>query len=167
MTTMDSIVYSQILYRSLWDTNASFTQDGEFSLSYHQEEGGGYVELGWSVNESLAKELNISRRQYYQSRKNLQDAGYISKDGVLLLDGVTDTFFELKVDCGMRGMALIAYSYLFCKSKKYGWVDKYHKAIADDLHIPERSFQRILAKLIKWRLVETKEGWKQTLLRTT
>ena len=167
MTAMDSIVYSQILYRSLWDTNASFTQDGEFSLSYHQEEGGGYVELGWSVNESLAKELNISRRQYYQSRKNLQDAGYISKDGVLLLDGVTDTFFELKVGCGMRGMALIAYSYLANKTEKYGWVDKYHKAIAEDLHITERGLQKILAKLIKWRLVETKDGWKQTLLRTT
>ena len=167
MTAMDKIVYSQILYRSLWDSNASFTKDGDFSLSYYLEDNDGWVDIGWSVDESLAKELNISRRQYYQSKKNLQDSGYISKDGVLLLDGVTDTFFELKVNSGMRGLSLIVYSYLFNKTRKYGWVDKYHKAIAKELNITERGLQQILAKLIKCGLVQTKEGYKQTLLRTT
>ena len=65
MTTTERIVYSQILYRSLWDneSDSTFTKkDGQVSIETYEYDYGGIVPLGWSVSNSMAKDVNVSQR---------------------------------------------------------------------------------------------------------
>lgn len=164
LTVADAIVYSQTLYLSLWDTSDTFTKEGGFTVSTHSNLGA--VQFGCSITESIYKDVNLSRRQYYNSKKKLFETGYFCTEGIVLVDGVTDSFFELKTTTGLNGLRLVIYSYLANKSAKYGWIDKYHYAIAMELGIDQRVFQRNLAELKEMGLIRTKSHNNQTLLQT-
>lgn len=166
MSATDKIVYSQTLYRALWESSDSFTTEGEFTTTCYEYDYDGIVPYEWGVSVLLPEHINVSKSQYYQSRKKLFEAGYFNRYGVRMIDGVTESYFELKTSTGLNGLRLIIYSYLANKSEIYGWVDKYHRAIAKELNIAERVFQRNLAELKAMGLVETMERDKQTLIRT-
>ena len=166
LTIVDRMVYSQVLFRSLWDAGKETFEEGEFSITNYTDWSQGLVPLGYTITSCIATSLNISRAQYFLSCKRLREMGYITQEGVILLDGVTDSFFELHTESGLSGLSLIVYSYLVNKTREYGWVDKYHAAIAKELGIKDvRTLQRILADLKKSGLIQTKIKWRQTLLR--
>lgn len=169
MTVSDAVLYCQILYRSICDGGREvFGVDGkQFTTEHFETDCGWYVPIGWSVTASIASEINITRRQYFRSKKKLEENGYITIDGVLLLDGITNSYFELKPKSGLSGLRLIVYSYLANKSAKYGWVDKYHQAIARELGIDRTNLEHILTDLRGLGLIKVKNIGERRLLRTT
>lgn len=165
LTATDKIVYSQILYRSLWDNSTSFTVDGNFSISEYTDYSDGYVPLSWSATSYIHYTVNISERQFFRSKKNLIDYGYMDSESIKLLDGITDTFFTLKTDTGLSGLRLIVYSYLADKTEKYGWVDKYRDAMAKELHLSENVLVNCLTYLHNAGFIERKRKVRQILIR--
>lgn len=169
LTITDKIVYSQFVYRSLWDNNEeTFDKDGSVDLETYEYDYEGYVPIGWSINESIASDMNISRAQYYLSKSHLTRHGYISEYGIRLVSDFSSNFFELKTKTGLTGWSLIVYSYLAHKSAYFGWVDKYHDQIAKDLCISDVSnLEHILSQLKRNGFIQVKCRGKQRLLRTT
>ena len=166
LTATDKIVYSQMLYRSLWDDNeTSFSNEGELILDTYETEYEGYVPIGWSVNETLAPELNITTRQYYISRKKLRDMGYMTEYGIRLLPDTLNHFFELKTDTGLSGYRLIVYSYIAHKNAEYGWMDKYHSVMATELHMDRGNLEHILTDLREQGRIAVKYRGRQAMLR--
>lgn len=167
MTIADKIVYSQILYRSLWDESAAtFTKGGQVSTDEYMTEYDGVVPFGWSVSSSMAKELNITQRQFYRSKSNLENNGYLVYGGIRLIEGVTATFFELKTTSGLRGLPLIVFSYLSHKCAKYGQVDKYHGAMAEELGMDRTNLEHILTDLRKRHYITVQYKGRQPLIKT-
>lgn len=169
MTTTERIVYSQILYRSLWDneSDSTFTkEDGRFSIETYEYDYGGIVPLGWSVSNSMAKDVNVSRTQFFQAKKNLEDNGYLIDGGIRLIEGVTATFFELKTTSGLRGLPLIVFSYLSHKCAKYGQVDKYHGAMAEELGMDRTNLEHILTDLRNRHYITVQYKGRQPLIKT-
>ena len=167
MTIADKIVYSQILYRSLWDYGEmTFTKQGEFSIEGYEDELDGVVPIGWTVTQSISKGVNITKRQFYRSKKNLEDNGYLIDGGIRLIEGVTATFFELKTTSGLRGLPLIVFSYLSHKCAKYGQVDKYHGAMAEELGMDRTNLEHILTDLRNWHYITVQYKGRQPLIKT-
>lgn len=168
MTIADKIVYSQILYRSLWDYGEmTFTKQGEFSVEGYEDELDGVVPIGWTVTPSaIASGLNISRAKFYQSQKSLGDNGYLIDGGIRLIEGVTATFFELKTTSGLRGLPLIVFSYLSHKCAKYGQVDKYHGAMAEELGMDRTNLEHILTDLRNRHYITVQYKGRQPLIKT-
>ncbi len=150
LTLQDKVLYSQMLYRSLWDTGETFmTDDGKPDISSLSNDLDGWLPLSPFVKESIYKTINISRAQYYISKKRLRDYGYLTDDGekIWILDGVENGFFELKTGSGLTGRCLLVYSYISHLAGKYEWVDKYHKSIADNLGMSNLVFANCLTYL--------------------
>ena len=172
ITPADKIVFCQMLYVSLMDKNCSFSfnSDGDFSTEVYEDDFGSYVPIPNYVSEQLITDaLEISRRQYYLSCKRLKEAGYIVKNefGKCLKLISLSPYFELKVDTGLRNLALIVYSYIVHKENRYGYVDTYHDALARDLHISFSSLEKILSSLYEQNLVKSERKRYQRILRTT
>lgn len=165
MTITDKIVYSQILYRSLWQNSESFDNEGKFSMDYYTDFNDGYVPIEWELTSSIAHDLSISDRQFFRTKSHLIELGYLSENGIKAIDKITDCFFELKNGKGLKGLALIVYSYIAHKSEKYGWVDKYHAKIAEDLAIDRTNLEHILSDLRNRRIVSVKNDGRRRLLR--
>jgi len=167
LTITDKIVYSQLVYRSLWDCeDKPFDSDGTFSIEKYEINYEGYIPVGWTIDESISSVLNISRAQYFRSKAHLFELGYVSEYGIRLVTDVTANFFELKTDTGLSGMRLIVYSYIAHKNKTYGWYDKYHVAMAKELGIKDvHNLEHILTYLRENRFISVKYRGKQTLLR--
>ena len=166
MTITDKIVYSQMRYRSLMDGGReSFESDGTFTSSRD-----GSVPVSWTASQDFHDGVNVSRRQFFLSKRKLKKEGYIktiSGEPSLIFDNDTiGSFFELRTDTGLSGLSLIVYSYLDNKTEKYGWVDKYHDAIARELCVSSITLANCLARLIKDGFIEKKRRGKQVLLRT-
>ena len=169
LTPTDRIVYSQILYLSLMEkSNSSYDLEGRFNLESANNKYGGYVPVSWRVSgKYICEILRISRKQYYLSFANLNKFGYLISDTNNTLVKLTCLipYFELDTKTKLRGYELIVYSYLLAKSAKYGWVDKYHDAIAKDLSLSRISIEQILHKLYKKGFLERMRRGHQVLLR--
>lgn len=167
MTIADKLVYSQILYRSLWDCpEGTFDVDGKFCPENYICN---VVPLGDSVSREIADYLNMSERQYYSSVKHLRELDYLCDVGgephIEIIDGCfSDEYFELIPESRLSGYSLIFYSYLCYKSAKYGWVDKYHSAIAKDLRMLRSNLERMITNLKNKKLIMTKERGTQSYL---
>ena len=166
LSVTDKIIFSQMLYRSLMDGGReSFESDGTFTSSRD-----GFVPVSWTASQDSHEWVNVSRRQFFLSKSKLKREGYIktiSGEPSLVFDNSTiESFFELRTDTGLSGLSLIVYSYLDNKTEKYGWVDKYHDAIAHELCVSSTTLANCMARLIKDGFIEKKRRGKQTLLRT-
>ena len=116
----------------------------------------------------MSEILKISLKQSYLSFANLRELGYIvtNEFGEKLVKVVELVpFFSLVVDSGLKGTELIAYSYLMDKSNRYGWIDKFHDALARDLSLSIMSFKLILHKLYKKGFLGRMRRGHQVLLR--
>lgn len=171
MTTTDRLVYSQLLYRSLWDNYESFDVDGAFTTEIYTSEYDGFVPIGWSATEQIIHNLNISKRSFYLSKQRLKEQGYIvggeSGDRIYIIPNVTVNYVELEYKTGLSGMNLIVYSYLNQKCKEYGWIDKYHVALAKELGISRPRLENIVSVLQDGGFLNKKSKGHQMLLRTT
>lgn len=169
LTICDKIVYSQLLYRTLWDTNEAFDREGNLDTSILHEEGGGWVSLTWSANKELYAALNLSRRQFYQSKANLRSCGYLATFGgaerLQIVSGVEGKFFELKTNTGLSGLSLVIYSYIAHLSSRYGWVDRFHKNLAADLNLSLLVLANCLKRLCDEGFLEKKRRGRQVLLK--
>ena len=169
LTICDKIVYSQLLYRTLWDTNEAFDREGNLDTSILQEEGGGWVSLTWSASKELYEALNISRAQFYQSKANLRSCGYLATFGgeerIQIVSGVEGRFFELKTKTGLAGKKLLVYSYLCHASARFGWVDKFHGKIAEALNLSPDAITKLLVRLCDEGFLEKKRRGRQVLLK--
>ena len=172
MTLSDKLVYCQILYRSLWD-NASetFDKDGKFSPDNYWAE---MVPIGESVTSGVSKGINITSRQYFISYSHLREIDYITsadeygpKGYLTILPCFAKGYFELITESFLTGWPLIVYSYIYFKSKRYGWVDKYHSKIAEELQLSRSYLERVFTKLKDAGLIQYKDKGRQRLIRPT
>ena len=170
LTPTDKIVFCQVLYLSLMEKGGvAFDSRGCFKDDSIHEDYGGYIPLSWRVSERyLSKVLIISLAQSYLSLNRLREKGYIianefNEEMVKFINLIP--FYELEVESGLCGMELIVYSYLISKSKKYEWIDKYHKALAEDLLLSPKSLERIIDKLNKKGFLQRMRKGHQVLLR--
>lgn len=156
LTAIDRIVYCQILYHGLCSNR---------KYGYALDDYNGIVANDYHASESMAAKANMSRSQFYEAKKHLRDAGLLNKDGeAVLLDGITERYFELLTDSGLSGVSLIVYSYIANLCKKYGWTDRYHAAIAKDLGMSDGVLRNCLSRLYKSGHLARRTKGKQTLL---
>lgn len=143
----------------------SFEGDGSFNSTWD-----GYVPVSWTASQDFHEGVNVSRRQFFLSKSKLKKEGYIktiSGESSLVFNNDTiGSFFELRTDTGLSGLSLIVYSYLDNKTEKYGWVDKYHDAIARELCVSSITLANCLTRLMREGFVEKRRRGKQVLLRT-
>ena len=78
---------------------------------------------------------------------------------------MTDFFYELRTESGLRGMPLIVYSYLYHKTKAYGWVDKYHGKMAEEFCISRSRVEHIISDLRRGGFLEVCYKGRCPLLR--
>ena len=102
--------------------------------------------------------------------RKLRDSDFIvttdlGDEQVKLIDGLTDRFFQLHPKKGLNCLNLIVYSYLANKTEKFGWVDKYHDAIAKELGLSNLVLANCLRNLVAKKLIEKKKRGRQVLLR--
>ena len=156
LSAIDKIIYCQILYHGLCSNR---------NYNYTLEDYDGLVANDYPVNESLARKVNVSRSQFYEAKKRLLTNGFINEDGeAYLIDGITERYFELRPESGLSGVSLIVYSYICHLCDKYGWTDRYHGAIANDLCLSLGVLKNCLSRLYKSGHLARKFRGKQTLL---
>lgn len=165
LSVTDKIVFSQMLYRSLMDGGReSFEADGTFCSSWD-----GCVPVSWTASQDFHECVNVSERQFYLSKSKLKREGYIrtmAGEPLLVIGEKTiETFFELRTNTGLSGLSLVVYSYLRNKTEKYGWVDKYHDAMARELSVSDTTLANCIARLVADGFVQKKRRGKQVLLR--
>ena len=170
LTITDGLVYSQMLFRSLWDMNEVTFTKGHFDIDEYHENFSDYVPLGWTIDlTEIAKDLKISERQLYYTKKRLKENGLLTDDSIYIINDITTRFFELVVDKGLSGWELIVYSYLANKNKKHTWITLSHEILSKDLNIRRENFERIVSSLKAKGLIEKeKKGERshQKKLRT-
>lgn len=156
LTAIDQIIYCQILYHALCSNR---------EYGYTADDYNGIVPHDYKVPESIATKVNVSRRQFYYSIERLKNLGLLteSKDAALK-EGMTKRYFELLPESGLSGVSLIVYSYICHLCKKYGWTDRYHAALANDLHIENSHLRHILSRLYKSGHLARRYRGRQVLL---
>ncbi len=175
LSSMGKIIYCQMLYMSVWDTKEeSFTKTGEFD-PYQGIDATGYkyIPVGDNCTETILRDITgISHSQLYEIRKDLFRCALLMKgdvpggyDYIRLEKGYLDSFIELIRVPKLNNLNLIVYSYICNKTKKFGWIDKYHDAIARELGISPLVLANCLRKLHAMGLVQKKKRYKQVLLR--
>lgn len=173
MTTADKIVYSQLVYESICaGGRETYSYTGkDLSVREYVENSDSLVPIGDSVTiSSISRHTNLSRYQCSISMRKLRDSDFIvttdlGDEQVKLIDGLTDRFFQLHPKKGLNCLNLIVYSYLANKTEKFGWVDKYHDAIAKELGLSNLVLANCLRNLVAKKLIEKKKRGRQVLLR--
>lgn len=166
LSAIDKIVYSQILYRAICDSNEAFDTDGNLDIGSLRQNNDNLLPMAWSSASDLHKSINASRSQFYDAKNRLRQRGYIVGDSILIVPGVEDNFFELQTKSELSGLSLIVFSYLCHLSKRYGWVDKYHNKLADALSISPLVLANCLHRLYLEGFIQKKRKGRQVLLKT-
>ena len=156
LSAIDQIVYCLTLYHGLCSNR---------NYGYTLEDYNGIVANDYPAPESLAKKANVSHSQYYEAKKHLRAAGLLNQDGeAILKEGMTKRYFELRPESGLSGVSLIVYSYICHLCKKYGWTDRYHAALANDLHLSFGVVRNCLSRLYKSGHLARRYRGRQVLL---
>lgn len=170
LTTSDKLVYCQILYRSMWDDpSETFEKDGTFAIPDNLLQ---CAPISRFITASVCDCINIGRRQYFNSLKHLREVGlidppdeYSDTGSINIPDGLFNSeYFEIRTDTTLTGLSLIVYSYLWYKSKKYGWIDKNHEAMANELSMERTHLEHILSKLNKGGFIMFRYKNRQRLI---
>lgn len=144
MTAIDKIVYCQMAY---YDACAGQQNRGHITL------------------EDYTLGTNISRRQLYYAKERLRANGYLDEHGhAVPLADADGRYFDLRAESCLSGVALILYSYIAHLCKKYGWVDRYHTALAKDLCMSEKTINNALTRLYESGHILRQRKGKQVLL---
>ena len=126
-----------------------------------------YIDLKWCPARIIASDLNMPEITVRCAKARLVKYGLIRGETILIPEGIEKPFIQLRTESGLNGLPLIVYSYIVSKCEKYNNVDKYRRAMADELGISERQLIRVLKYLRDNGKIKTEQVWRSRIITLT
>lgn len=165
ITPSEKIIYSFLVAKSIEVLDGVFSPDEQEIccdvLEEYMEDGEHYIPLVEMNHSKISRELNISLPTIINGLKKLKAKGYISTNvcgddyNFINQKLIEHGYFELIHSDILCGELLIFYSYLYDKSKKYGYcIDTYKSKIAIELGKTKVAITKMLNRLYAMSLAK-------------